>query len=596
MAGDRRALLIATSSYSDPGLRQLRSPAGDVESLAKVLSDPDIGNFDVLERMVDRTTDEIRQRIEALFEDAQRNDVLLLYLSGHGVMSKTQRLYFATKTTKLRLLRATAIDDSFVNDLMKHSRARSVVLVLDCCHSGAFGKDLAMKGGVSVPVAERFEGQGRIVLTASTALEYAFEETEGPSTPRELGEPLPSSLFTRYFIKGLETGEADLDKDGMIALDELYDYVYERVRERSRAQTPSRTSSGHGEIVIARSRYRPTIPDDVQTAINVLNHPWAVLRESAVGELARIRSTTDAALTAVIDDALRRVLDDDSRRVAGAAQRALEVAETPVVDPMAAPTPAYPTIAADETPAADVQKQLAAERLMRITTIRADDESRSSGSESARRASTVSSRKTRANRSLRTHPAPATQAKVIARKTEFASSTRRAKRLAQRVRELNERIIGAAQSDQASLGAYEMVVKTVASTIKRDSAVSELDWICHLADVQAKFIVRVVNAWADQARHLLEERAAKPRAVRMEQLAPRIGNLTERIIEAAQRSDYDSLATYEMVVKAIATTISRDPAASDVEFIASLAVTRAQFIVSMTDAWTSAAQRSAGPR
>lgn len=587
MAGDRRALLIATSSYSDPGLTQLRSPAGDVESLARVLSDPDIGNFKVLEPMVDRTTDEVKQRIEELFEDARRNDVLLLYLSGHGVMSKTQRLYFTTTTTKLKLLRATAIEDTFVNDLMKHSRARSVVLVLDCCHSGAFGKDLAMKGAVSVPVEQRFEGQGRIVLTASTALEYAFEETEGQSTPSRLGEPLPSSLFTRYFIEGLETGDADLDKDGVIALDELYDYVYERVRERSTGQTPSRTSSGHGDIVIARNRHRPAIPDAVRTAIEQgLNHPWPVLRESAVGELARIRPTADAALAALIDDALRGALVDDSRSVAGAAQRALQAAQTPVVDSMAAtPIPADPTIAVEETPTADVQKHHTPERLTRMASP-ADDESRSSGSGSSRRSATVSSRKTRANPSS-TLPAPTTPAPVVARRTEPASSGRRTKRLAQRVRKLNERIIDAAQSDQTSLEAYEMVVKTVAATINRDPTVSELEWICHLAAVPAKFLVRVIDAWVNAARGA----PTPPRATRIELLAPRIRNLTDRIIDAAQHSDYESLVTYEMVVKAIATTISRDPGASDVEFIASFAVAQANFIVSITGEWTSAARR-----
>ena len=43
----RLALLIATSVYSDPDLRQLRAPGRDASELAEVLRDPRIGGFDV---------------------------------------------------------------------------------------------------------------------------------------------------------------------------------------------------------------------------------------------------------------------------------------------------------------------------------------------------------------------------------------------------------------------------------------------------------------------------------------------------------------------------------------------------------------------
>jgi len=41
-------------------------------------------------------------------------------------------------------------------------------------------------------------------------------------------------------VHGLRTGEADRDLDGLISLDELYDYVYDRVRERTPNQTPGK--------------------------------------------------------------------------------------------------------------------------------------------------------------------------------------------------------------------------------------------------------------------------------------------------------------------------------------------------------------------
>ena len=46
-SGSRLALVVATSTYTDPGLRRLRAPARDATELAQVLADPAIGGFTV---------------------------------------------------------------------------------------------------------------------------------------------------------------------------------------------------------------------------------------------------------------------------------------------------------------------------------------------------------------------------------------------------------------------------------------------------------------------------------------------------------------------------------------------------------------------
>ena len=140
-AGRRLALLVATATYADPGLAALRAPTDDVRSLGDVLQDDAIGGFEVRE-LIDRPTEELKKQIEAFFAEGRPKDLLLLYVSGHGVLSQNRRFYVATSSTALQWLRSTAIEDSFVNDVMQQSRARSIVLVLDCCHSGAFGKGL----------------------------------------------------------------------------------------------------------------------------------------------------------------------------------------------------------------------------------------------------------------------------------------------------------------------------------------------------------------------------------------------------------------------------------------------------------------------
>ena len=51
--GLRAALVIATTSYQDPELRQLRAPAHDADDLAEVLGNPRIGAFTVT-RVIDQ--------------------------------------------------------------------------------------------------------------------------------------------------------------------------------------------------------------------------------------------------------------------------------------------------------------------------------------------------------------------------------------------------------------------------------------------------------------------------------------------------------------------------------------------------------------
>ena len=331
--GRRRALLVATATFGDPGLAALRAPTGDVASLAAVLGDEAIGSFEVRE-LIDQPTEELRREIETFFGEGRPQDLLLLYVSGHGVLSQSRRFYFATASTSLQLLRSTAIEDSFVNDVMQGSRARSIVLVLDCCHSGAFGKGLTPKSAMTVDVEHRFEGQGRVTLSASTELEYAFEETD-PGGINELDPAAPGSLFTRSLVEGLQSGDADIDEDGRISVDDLYDYLCRRVRERSVHQTPGMAGDIRGGIMIARSRRGAQLPAELARAVE---SSLAGIREGAVNELAALRATGSGGLAAAARDALEQLGHDDSRRVSAAALAAL--GRTAHDAPPAAPPPA----------------------------------------------------------------------------------------------------------------------------------------------------------------------------------------------------------------------------------------------------------------
>ena len=248
--GQRLALIIGNSTYLDGALSRLLSPDADVGALGEVLLDPELGGFDDVNVLVNMSSHIIRRSIASFFSKKSREDLLVLYFSGHGVLDDQGHLHLAVRDTDSKLLRGTAISANFITDEMNNSRSQRQVLILDCCHSGAFARGTKGRPGASVGTASAFEGTGygRVVLTASDATQYAWEGEQ------VIGEA-ENSLFTHYILQGIKGGEADLNRDGQITIDELYDYVYERVIRQTQKQTPGKWSyKERGEIVVSRAR------------------------------------------------------------------------------------------------------------------------------------------------------------------------------------------------------------------------------------------------------------------------------------------------------------------------------------------------------
>lgn len=313
----REALIVAADHYEDPKLRALRAPARDAQELARVLGDAEVGDFQV-EVSLNEPDHVVRRKLSEFFRDRSRDDLLLLHVSCHGLKDEDGTLYFASSNTAVDHLEATAIPSEFVNRQMTKSRSRRIVLLLDCCFGGAFARGLVHRAGESVAIREEFEGQGRVVLTASRAMEYAFEgeNREGDAQP---------SIFTSAIVEGLESGDADRDGDSRVSIDELYDYVYDRVREATPNQTPSKwTFDVYGDLYVARSPFREPEPVPLPVELTAaLASPFANVRAGAVEELAHLFVGADAGLAAAARAALEEMADDDSRRVSDAAARAL---------------------------------------------------------------------------------------------------------------------------------------------------------------------------------------------------------------------------------------------------------------------------------
>ncbi|MYX07480.1 hypothetical protein GTW98_11785 [Streptomyces sp. SID8375] len=246
-AGRRDALLIATGKYESPALKPLRSPRQDCEGLAAVLRDPGIGGFAV-QQLVDAKSYEVKRALEQFFRNRGREDLLLLHLSCHGLKDDEGRLYFATQDTDKDLPASTAVPAAFLHDQMARCRARTIVVLLDCCYSGAFLP--GAKGDDYVQVKEELAGHGRAILTATNRTEYAWEGDHLAAA-----EPQPSR-FTGALIEGLRSGDADADQDGRITVTELYDYVYEYLHHAGARQRPRMWADLEYRVILARTPVR----------------------------------------------------------------------------------------------------------------------------------------------------------------------------------------------------------------------------------------------------------------------------------------------------------------------------------------------------
>src|SRR4249920_3390069 len=166
------------------------------------------------------------------FGAATRDDVLLVYFSGHGKLDQAGRLHLCMQDTESADLLSTAVSSARIKEFADASHARNVVIVLDCCYAGAFrGADLG----------EAVAGPGRYVLTSCRGTQLANDATVENGT----------SFFTQHLVDGLVDAATDQDGDGYVTFSDLYAYVDQRLREAGK-QIPQRRVDGDGDVPLAR--------------------------------------------------------------------------------------------------------------------------------------------------------------------------------------------------------------------------------------------------------------------------------------------------------------------------------------------------------
>ncbi len=191
----------------------LRSPEGGAltDEQVKVLIDEDATRANILQTM--------RQ----VLLQADENDVIVFYFSGHGLDGSFLPIDYDGFNNRL--------SHTDVKNVLAESQAKYKICFADACHSGAL---LALKQGLAQQAtidkyysAFKDVKGGLALFMSSKAEEYSLED-----------QSLRSGIFSHYLIKGLKGG-ADSDKNKIVTIRELFDFVYKNVRTyTSGAQTP----------------------------------------------------------------------------------------------------------------------------------------------------------------------------------------------------------------------------------------------------------------------------------------------------------------------------------------------------------------------
>jgi len=195
----RKALIVGINDYPSA---PLRGAIYDASSVATVLErhgdESGTINFDVHLHTDVPTRGDLRELIQDLF--SSRDEIDLFYFSGHGYVDRTGA-YLVTPDAR-RYDAGISADE--ILSLANESASDNRIIILDCCHSGAFGTPKIM-GDRAAYICE-----GVTIMTASRKDESAIEMNG-------------HGVFSNLFVDALMGGAADVN--GNITPGSIYAYI-----------------------------------------------------------------------------------------------------------------------------------------------------------------------------------------------------------------------------------------------------------------------------------------------------------------------------------------------------------------------------------
>lgn len=235
------ALVVGVASYQHmPSLKYTDDDAYQVYAFLKSPEGGAIPNENIKVLVDDvATKNNILMAMEQLFSKADENDVVLLYMSGHGLEGSFIPSDFDGYKNQL------AYND--ITSILNKSKAKHKLCIADACHSGSI---IASKGSDFAPAVNNYYSilgglntGGTAMLLSSAADELSMEYSG-----------LRQGVFSHYLMNGLR-GAADSDHNKIVTISELYRYLYDKVRVYTQnKQSPILTGNYNQNMPVALIR------------------------------------------------------------------------------------------------------------------------------------------------------------------------------------------------------------------------------------------------------------------------------------------------------------------------------------------------------
>lgn len=270
----RYALIIGIAEYTG-SFKSLETPVQNANAIADILDQ--YGDFDQVKRLPFRReagqkdlgrvirkplpSEDLVRELQQFLQDADGSDVLIYY-SGHGFtkldpLSHTPEGYLASSDCQVELdvagqirTEKNGISLFGLNALINQHTFSSLVVILDCCNSGAFLESSMVRRDVTAFGYQR----DYYLITACRSSSKAYEGEE-------------YSLLTAAVLKGLSPGNAS-PASGRISGDRLFDVIGNELRNSR--QEPIRLGWGR-LITLVRYLQAPESAESVVHPFNAAN-------------------------------------------------------------------------------------------------------------------------------------------------------------------------------------------------------------------------------------------------------------------------------------------------------------------------------------
>jgi len=234
-------LFVGISRYKDQRIPQLSYADRDATALYQLFDQQKTFETTQLRLLQneDATRAKITESLAYFLSKAAPHDLVVIFLAGHGMLEAGEYFFIPNDAMKDNLF-GTAIKDVEFSSSLKRIGSKRVLLFTDTCHSG----DILSSQRGDDSVRRFFEtlskAEGRITITASKSDEVSIEDAR-----------LKHGVFSYHLLQGLR-GDADNNKDKVVGVMELYQYLSEKI--------PDATRGGQHPLLIPGEKLAGDVP------------------------------------------------------------------------------------------------------------------------------------------------------------------------------------------------------------------------------------------------------------------------------------------------------------------------------------------------